>query len=1551
MIMRKTNGRNGLRKLAKRFAAGILSVLTLLSVVVPISAAGETGASNALLSDLNRVGKDVSDKNIYLLSVSTGIQAGDAVSYLSVRYQDSTGNYHTEYVFPNDDSGKQGLELLKPFTSALYGKRTAAVTQMTGYGTQSVSPFSVFEFESLKGLSAYSTSQFVFRTLYPITKVIGIDVFLRYDPEGKVSGEWTGEDIRLYHVNTIYGVDEAGFYSFQLFVDFDGEQIARMTVPSDGVMNFSVGESDKVFHIGRDDSWEYGLDLAHENYVSDRTELVLRMDLADVLNAGIEAFSLPCGLTDKKGEAMMRYCVEAISFNMVYLDDLGRHHSVTIPFISSALGWLFLNDYEMANSDVMGILQQGDRMAFAGMFPGFRQLVRFSVSFGDGVESSSGVRSDSGGPAGGPVGKSIYLSDPAKETVRKQLKTESISIAGISIYDASQTTVTYRQDGAMLRCSVIGTPLYYFCASSYAGQEIAGGSTLQLAGDFTKVTEKNKNKIRLTPDDGTERYVVEMNTDTTPNAGTVNDITVRFCYEAMDGSEKWTDPIGLKMAVTEYLGYWEGGGSEIAYLSGVSAGGTLAFALNNTDVSCFLKMEIALGDTVEDDWQMRSMSIYRLKNGSDRQGEWLAENLKAGKYVTDRRIYRSFDTTDRALLYGNRTLINKETGTVTVTFDENGRGTAEDWDVNWDQIKESMTYNEALQDLGFTKTRQRYQVNVKVKSNSSVDLDEGCGSTNKFYFRLIFQNGSSGYVQANQQLTADGFRAGQTESFVIAVNRDYGDLKAVHVISDDSIDETNVYDKLNVEWIEVIQLSNGGVSRNWRVNDVGWIGIDFKDNGAQGTSDGQQARTEAEMARTYQFNVKGTTMNLLFAIRTGTYASGEKFTGTMTATIEYRTTAGLIEKTHIDVAEAIAGYAQRSVPDDTTQVGDINLGGKNRKMIDPSYMFREQLTDRFIVSLSNVSQINKIELHVGSDGQDVILHIEDITVYQILEDGNLYINSNGEYQRDARVTRICGSTSNEGYTIQTIYNAQTGKPVIQDRVVNFEPHTINVNTDEMEADIERVPTSDDDSLNIFVYLTKDSAADGDFKLNAAIKYQVGISDRDSQVSVNSWRADTRQNMLFIRGVNARGISSLRQIWLRSDSTLYVDYVIVQHIREGVVVNTLYFNFSDRNVNTEVSAQPSYSGRKESQTVTLQFSDDTVQTVLEEEKTDIAVAFAYTTLLDETGEVNDSPYVFLTDKQITEIRAGKAVDITFSESYVKEVKKIMIVGVGTINATVNAASVSASVTEGGVTSRTGVFSIGRQIPVTRSVSTAACTSAPVVPFTLSVSTEAQMAGTANNLTLGLEIAAIDSEGGDRVFNYDDVTPFLEAGKIFPGSTARIRLLLSDVSEIRTIRLFPHGQDGEKAEWALGSAKADWIIDNRDVSRRVDPHITVTEGEGFLINLSEFHIDAVIGSVNPEGETVFSKKVSEGSTTGMSVESGFTITVKAELSGSLEGYGLSAKAALTEGEGDYSLTENNGVLTFRPVIPENSKETSRYQITVYSEEMPSVCIVINVSVKKS
>lgn len=119
---------------------------------------------------------------------------------------------------------------------------------------------------------------------------------------------------------------------------------------------------------------------------------------------------------------------------------------------------------------------------------------------------------------------------------------------------------------------------------------------------------------------------------------------------------------------------------------------------------------------------------------------------------------------------------------------------------------------------------------MKVADDAVSSTENGdSGSKNMFYFQLVFQNGCSGYVLANQQLSADGFRAGYDESFTISTNQYFGEVVSINVIPDDFSGEDTVFDKLKVDSISVRQETNGALSRNWIASDVGWISIGYQD--------------------------------------------------------------------------------------------------------------------------------------------------------------------------------------------------------------------------------------------------------------------------------------------------------------------------------------------------------------------------------------------------------------------------------------------------------------------------------------------------------------------------------------------------------------------------------------------------------------------------------------------------------------------------------------------------------------------------------------------------
>ncbi len=1517
-----------IKKAAVRWTAGLLGVLTALTVFVP--GITVSAASDALLPASDRTGTDVTGKNLYVLSVSTGAASGSSVGYLAVRYRDLDGNRYTEYIFPHDKENRTSDDLIRKYHPSISGaERSASVREVVGYGAYTSDP-NGFDIQSEFGcpdtLRPFTTDDFVFQTYREISSIDSINVFMHYDPERSDNkGEWTCVGMRVYILRTLYGWNMMGYYSPDRYLDFDGTLLAEMYTPQGGsTYEFSIGGSDKLFRVGLDDSPYYSLGAAWDEYNTSNKQMTVRMDFADVDGAGIETFSHVVGAEVNN----MKRMPEAVALNVVYQDQTGFYRQARIPVISSAAGWIGKNAPDLLVGKTIGFAQQGDTLAFTGMFPGFEKLASCSLAFGGDVESSLDLRADYVAATQGNTDE--YWDEFGRQLMKLTLGyEESISIAGISFYDPAETEIVYRREGAMIKCDVTGTPLFYFCAPTAGGVTVEQESAVRLSTDFRQVTDKNASGLRLLPDDGTEKYVVEITTDLTDVAGTTEDVSLRFNYEATDGKEKWTDPINLREATAAFYGRWPDHGGEIAYYKGMSAGGKIVFLLNNNDIAAFRSMEVTIGNTYGDDWQLRSIAIYRVTKRMPRKAEWAETNLTHGDDVTDCIFSREYPTSDRVLTYSKKVLVNSDMSTVNVEFDGTNGGRIEPRDVNWEEIQYGMSYNEALQDLGFVKTRVRYQVNVKVVSNAGADVDSGdCGSVNKFYFRLIFENGTSGYVQANQQLTADGFRAGEVESFVIAVNRDYGDVKSIHIIPDDSVDETNIYDKLNVEYIEVIRLSNSGVSRNWRVDNVGWIGIDFKDNGAQNTSDGQRARTEGEMSRAYQFNMSGTTFNFLFALKTGEYSKeGDQFVGTMTGTVEYRSTAGVIERANVDVVEAIAGYAQKSVPDSVNGGVDVTIGGKNRKISDPSFMFRENLTDRFIVTLSNVKELIGITLHVGAEQKDVVLNLDRLTVYQILEDGSLYINSNGEYQRDAQVEMICFSSSEDGYSVQTVYNAPTKTSVVQDLPILFGSNSISVDDNTMSAEIERVPTGDDDSLNLFVYLSEGTDVHGSFRLNAAIKYQMGNKDRDAQLSVADWIAG--DGMLYVNGLSARGLADLRQISLKSDERLCVDCVVVQHVRSGVIVDTWFLDYYGENVSYGVPAKPGNSGRKESQTVTLQFSSDTVATGLIPDTKDIALAFTYTTLPDTGERIYTSPYVFLTDLGIDSIRPGQIVEIPFSQTYLRDVRQLQIVSIGSVDAVVTAASVRCVSSGTGTAGRNGTYSVLNRFPVTRTVTAVNVSAVPTVTFDVILTPPAAETLPAGGFSL--ELSAENGSGETRTFTFADTAPYLVSGGSAPGSAARYRILLPDAAALRSARLIPLGNDGKT--WT-GTVRYEWEA-NGTVSSRTAEGEDVG-AEGLTVNLSDIGLKTTVRYLDAGGSVTYSRNDTEGKTVSVELKPGYSLWIGASVTGSAEGYRVKCES-VGDGEGKFTLTEKDGGYSLTMPAADGNTE---FRVTVSSAEDPAI-----------
>jgi hypothetical protein len=119
------------------------------------------------------------------------------------------------------------------------------------------------------------------------------------------------------------------------------------------------------------------------------------------------------------------------------------------------------------------------------------------------------------------------------------------------------------------------------------------------------------------------------------------------------------------------------------------------------------------------------------------------------------------------------------------------------------------------------------------------------------------------------------------------------------------------------------------------------------------------------------------------------------------------------------------------------------------------------------------------------------------------------------------------------------------------------------------------------------------------------------------------------------------MSSLNKVYVKAQSAelvdAYIDHMIVQQVRAGVVINTFYLDCEHRNSEMEFYALPtSIQGTEtDEQKVYLMLGDETEAANLIAENRDVAVALQYTTV-SGGNQVFTSRYIYVTDQQYQSI---------------------------------------------------------------------------------------------------------------------------------------------------------------------------------------------------------------------------------------------------------------------------------------------------------------------------
>ncbi|MBO4337172.1 MAG: hypothetical protein J5842_03785, partial [Lachnospiraceae bacterium] len=1424
--------------------------------IVP-SGGGEGDGSSAPVPFVEPAG------NTYILEATTGAEAGDNIAFFIISYQHE-GEDRSIYVFPkagdfadgmremNEAAEKNGVDVDK--VNKEYMSYTDVVN-VSFVGNDSVQP-----------LLSESKNQVLFHTKESIDKVTNVQFFTRYEKGGH--NGWTCQGLSVYDVDKIYGIDMIGGFSKEYFANFSGTMLADVKftgASKDGGFKTYTWANDMIYDFGGTYvTDENGKTTFRENpntsiKTSDfegggvfdpqtRDRYGFRIDFADKAGAGLECLSYR-NKTDLKGGGY----VESLSIKLVYTDVNNKPRVLTLPVVTNALKWAA--DHGIGSQNIAGVYQVGQSLFFDGMIPGFSKLNSVSLTAGnEKVITSCGMK------------QNTNISQVQADR-RGQSATDAIAISCFAMYHMTDgVSANVSTDGSFISYDYNGLPIFYRMAETEYGIDIEPNSdvTLQL---LTPSKEEDMKK----PGWQNKKYLIGVTTDNSPGAGTVADVKMQFSYTDTSGRPGATEWFSLRNEATSFYGHWYSEttkNGDFGYVAGMSPGNTMYFIISLSDVDQFTNAKYQL-ESGTDDWQTNGLEIWALDSLTELESDWTVVNASNGDTLlsSDARFYREFsginilnikgrtssgenaedDDKGSEYSYLPDSLLVQSTEPVEWIF--RSKDLEETEEEAFADIGYDMTYEDCLQNFGFDKKRMNYTVKVAV-SDQAIDISGNgdCGSKNNFYFQLLFENGSSAVVLANTQLEGDCFRTGNTETFKISTNKDYGQITGVRIIPEEVQEAGEPDDKLRVDEIRVVEESGDSFSETWVVEGTaipndGWIGVKtFMDDAQKKTQQEEKiGRYMNEIAIDLPVTVHTNELNLLCCLTTEEYkADTAQFYGEMKMTVDYIQTDGTPNTETFDIVDAMYKYYNKPVQHDVDTVDQGRTASRDPAVSNPYLMFRGGHTDRFNITLRNVKSLYQATLTGQSRGDTSELSVAAISFNTIEEAGRLQLSNKDEYVRTGKTTLI---TSNSVVTNENAKLANTfAKGDDQKIKIGLLPNEVEIRDQGSKwlAVFSREPVSQNDSLNVYVYPTTDSVPISQYDLVCRADYTnvsgTPFSTGATLMNKHASSGEGDRPYFYLSGISAKGIASLDALYamgnnLTGDINAYIDYAVVQQVRSGTVINTWNRDGNRGLVKSGVrmSVQgDSTEGLYDRQKVLVQLDDtDVAEAKLVAEKEDIAISLKYTTTVDPTGREVYSAYKYITDENYTRIQPGMVLEMTFDEPYVKEITGIRIIKFGdTVKGSVaSAAAVNYSRTSSTDTDlgMDGWFSFGNKItlmgtPTTMEMTGTELASPNVVQplritFVTSGASGSVESGTSSPVRM--KIGYENAYGRVLETTYEDISKYIydrDKHSFITGETQDIRLLTTGMQKIRYIDIEPYTKTREDGSVAVSDAAAGWTLDS-------------------------------------------------------------------------------------------------------------------------------------------
>ncbi len=1560
---------------------------------------------------------DVTD-TLYTLTVSTGISPGTSVEYFTLRYTDVNGAAQTKYIFPTRERQEMVSSYIKNISGKVPGKvwKDTTISGVKRYRnyvgpdewsdsfepvTVTVEPnskaveeakaefYDIYSVEEnyvdgmvdINGssllenvntshndlrslgydvsentdlsdvLSSWSIDEFLFRTDSAIRSVNSIDVFMS-------NGRWSVQGMSVSRVTGIGGYGEYGSYSGKYFLSLNKQRLCELQSKKTGTQTFNA-DGDTIINIGGTGSSYFSLRQLNEASAASSgiNDLYsFRIDLADVPDGGIETLVRASASDSDPASGII---AEHLALEVSYRDRNGWTRSFTSPVLLSMLG-----QYKRSGDTVrtMGIAQRGDTLAFTACMPEYSSLISTRLLVGkaarDKLVSDSGVS---------PIGTSRD-----RDRLITALDSDYIRVSGISLYKGtcrlSNTPDGEDKDsGEKLKSYTCvfafseDAPLLYTTTNNAQGIRINAGTS-----DSFKLTDYNKG-APLIGAEYTGNLLIRLKTDAITGSTPSGSTRIRLTYQDTSGTEMQTSFYTISEEVMNYLGYWPGTDStngNFGYYYGIQPGNIVEFPVTVADVAAITSVELSVGSD-SDDWQVAGISIAVAENIGKRRV--YAQSLSAGGLSSGYRIVRSMTTTvippfpiNLKLLVSTGDSFSFNTGEGTVI-------TARE--PNYEDVRYSMSYEQTKENYGYARKRKTYDINVKVADDPDAGNFNGdSGSSNHFYFQILFSKGKSGFVLANQQLSSDAFRAGCNELFAISVNRDYGDVKEIRIIPQDVSESNDVFDKLNVEQITVTERTSGGAADQFVFDNVGWIGIDYVDQSQKAAVQTTSGRSLTEVSRKYKASYKQKVVNLLCEIKTLPWDTDYMdVEGSVSCDLNYTDMDGQPHTVSFDVISRMASYMNKTArsydgvnADGTVPALYANMG----TVSDPEWMLRPNHTDRFILpSLANAKSIDSMTLKATSRNNKMSKWIiGDVSISRIISDSGVVTltaannSTDGEYLRSMQTVPHCNMVKKAGKEYEELV-LPAGEP--QKLTIFFCENTITwAENSSWASSVSKFPDSTNDTLNVFIFPSSRTRNIDGVSVSAAVQFNISNS-RVMQVSQGALKASgsgTEDAMFYYTGLPAEDMKNISSLSIRCrDSGISFDSALIQQVREGVVVMTYSFSLGGASATLGLKSLPSdytkvYEPMK--QKLLLSFGTGTSEMTLfglSEDNlnpNDVAVCLKYRSSLDPSGEYY-SPYVYLTETGVNKLYPGMMAEIPFDVPYLSEITGYRIVSFGNLKANVESAlgaNYSCSSADENTLKLEKCYSFGQSYDVENMIRELSATEgmtgentvAPLdVWFTTASAGENDESGINSPVTVVFSYT--DSKNAEKTRQFKDIRQYIQSdSKQFKtGERTQVRFFLPDFSELNSI--------------SITAPDGSWKVDQIEISRLGEELInrkvdTVFNNKAKLITLKKVTL-----STSVTADDKYKGRV-EDHEKNIKLDGGKIVSGTVIIKNSEEGFGIRVDMLSNDLLTDITeeVTSTNDT-AFAVLIPANqSTVPMTYKISIWAVENPTVKDVINVTV---